>query len=44
MAHDKKKRGKMLRWVLPREIGRVEIVEGVPEDTVKSVLRDLGAR
>jgi shikimate kinase/3-dehydroquinate synthase len=43
MGHDKKKRGKMLRWVLPREIGVVEIVEDVPPDVVKSVLRDLGA-
>ncbi|MBN1976831.1 MAG: 3-dehydroquinate synthase [Anaerolineae bacterium] len=43
MGHDKKKRGRMLRWVLPREIGAVEIVEDVPPDVVKSVLRGLGA-
>jgi shikimate kinase/3-dehydroquinate synthase len=43
MAHDKKKRGGTLRWVLPREIGAVEIVEDVPPDVVRSVLRDLGA-
>jgi 3-dehydroquinate synthetase len=43
MGHDKKKRGRMLRWVLPREIGVVEIVEDVPPDVVKSALRDLGA-
>jgi shikimate kinase/3-dehydroquinate synthase len=43
MAHDKKKRGGVLRWVLPREIGVVEIVEDVPTETVSSVLRDLGA-
>jgi 3-dehydroquinate synthase len=44
MGHDKKKRGRMLRWVLPREIGVVEIVEDVPPDVVKSVLCDLGAK
>jgi len=43
MAHDKKKRGGALRWMLPREIGAVEIVEDVPPDVVRSVLRDLGA-
>jgi 3-dehydroquinate synthase len=43
MAHDKKKRGAVVRWVLPREIGVVEIVEDVPEETVFSVLRGLGA-
>jgi shikimate kinase/3-dehydroquinate synthase len=41
MAHDKKKCGKTLRWVLPREIGAVEIVEGVPQEVVKTVLRNL---
>jgi shikimate kinase/3-dehydroquinate synthase len=41
MAHDKKKRGKTPRWVLPREIGAVEIVEGVPQEAVKTVLRNL---
>jgi len=44
MAHDKKKRGKMLRWVLPRKIGQVEIVEDVPPDVIESVLSDLGAK
>ena len=44
MAHDKKRRGHRLRWVLPRAIGQVEIVEDVPQETVKSVLRGLGAR
>jgi shikimate kinase/3-dehydroquinate synthase len=43
MAHDKKKHGKVLRWVLPREIGAVEIVEDVPQGTVLTALRDLGA-
>jgi shikimate kinase/3-dehydroquinate synthase len=43
MAHDKKRRGGVLRWVLPREIGVVEIVEDVPAETVLSVLRGLGA-
>ncbi len=44
MTHDKKKRGDALRWVLPRAIGEVEIVEDVPQVTVKSVLRTIGAR
>lgn len=44
MAHDKKRRGRTLRWVLPHAIGQVEIVEDVPQEKVKSVLRDLGAR
>ncbi len=44
MAHDKKRRGRSLRWVLPRAIGEVEIVEDVPRETVAAVLRDLGAR
>lgn len=42
MAHDKKKRGRMLRWVLPREIGVVDIVEDVPPEVVRSVLSELG--
>jgi shikimate kinase/3-dehydroquinate synthase len=44
MRHDKKRHGRALRWVLPTAIGEVEIVEGVPPDVVRSVLRDLGAR
>ena len=44
MGRDKKKRGKTLRWVLPRAIGQVEIVENVPREVVLGVLRDLGAR
>ena len=41
MNHDKKRRGRILRWILPRAIGRVEIVEDVPMDIVKSVLQEL---
>ena len=44
MAHDKKRRGRTLRWVLPLDIGRVEIAEDVPPDVVKSVLSGMGAR
>jgi shikimate kinase/3-dehydroquinate synthase len=44
MRHDKKRRGRAQRWVLPTAIGEVEIVEDVPPDVVRSVLRDLGAR
>ncbi len=43
MAHDKKRRGAGLRWILPRAVGYIEIVENVPEATVRSVLRELGA-
>lgn len=43
LAYDKKKRGRALRWVLPRAIGDVEIIEDVPQEVVKSILRNLGA-
>ncbi|MFN2131773.1 MAG: 3-dehydroquinate synthase [Anaerolineae bacterium] len=43
MGRDKKKRGRKLRWVLPRAIGSVEIVDDVPRVTVLRVLRALGA-
>lgn len=42
-AHDKKQRRRRLRWVLPRALGQVEIVEDVPRDVVVAVLRDMGA-
>ena len=38
---DKKKRGDTLRFVLPRRIGRVEVVENVPRTAVLRVLREL---
>ena len=41
---DKKKHGKTLRWILPAEIGRVEIVDDLPRSLVESVLLELGAR
>jgi shikimate kinase/3-dehydroquinate synthase len=44
MAHDKKRWGRRLRWVLPRSVGEVEIVEDVPHQIVRSVLCGLGAR
>jgi 3-dehydroquinate synthetase len=44
MAHDKKRRGRRLRWVLPRDIGQVDVVSDVPAGIVAAVLRDLGAR
>jgi 3-dehydroquinate synthase len=43
MAHDKKRRGSALRWVLPRAIGEVEISQDVSPDIVRDVLRGLGA-
>jgi len=44
MAHDKKRQGRSLRWVLPHAIGDVKITEDVSPDAVKSVLYSLGAR
>ena len=44
IGRDKKRRGRQLRWVLPRAIGRVEIVSDVPQATVLQVLRRLGAQ
>jgi 3-dehydroquinate synthase len=43
MGRDKKKRGRRLRWILPRAIGQVEIMENVPQGVVLDVLRELGA-
>jgi len=43
MGRDKKKRGKSLRWILPRGIGAVEIVSDVPREVVMGVLRRMGA-
>ena len=43
MMHDKKRRGRSLRWVLPRAVGQVEIADDVPLDIVRSVLKDQGA-
>jgi 3-dehydroquinate synthase len=44
MAHDKKRRGKQLRWVLPHAIGRVEVTEDVPREVVIAVLCEMGAQ
>jgi 3-dehydroquinate synthetase len=44
MAHDKKRRGRALRWALPQAIGQVEIVEDIPKQVVESVLQDMGAK
>jgi shikimate kinase/3-dehydroquinate synthase len=43
MGRDKKKRGRSLRWVLPRAIGTVEIVADVPRDVVIGVLGEMRA-
>ncbi len=43
MMHDKKKQGKGLRWILPRAIGDVEIVDDVPEGLVRRILVEMGA-
>ena len=44
MAHDKKRGGRGLRWVLPCAIGRAEVAADVPPEVVRSVLRSIGAR
>jgi 3-dehydroquinate synthase len=44
MTHDKKRRGGVLRWILPRELGNVEIADDVPPDVARSVLKNLGTR
>jgi 3-dehydroquinate synthetase len=44
MAHDKKRRGSALRWVLPRAIGEVEIADDVPVEVVLNVLRGMQSR
>ena len=44
MTHDKKRQGRSLRWVLPRAVGDVETVEGIPASVVNSVLQSMGAR
>jgi shikimate kinase / 3-dehydroquinate synthase len=43
MRHDKKRHGRVLRWILPEAVGRVGIVDDVPEALVRSVLMEMGA-
>lgn len=38
MAHDKKRRHGTLRWILPRDIGQVEIIPEVPEEIILEAL------
>lgn len=44
MGHDKKRRGRALRWVLPHAIGEVEITEDVTPHIIRPVLCSMGAR
>ncbi len=44
MTHDKKKRRGRLRWVLPRAIGEVTLVDDVPQALVREVLIEMGAQ
>nr|WP_290670100.1 3-dehydroquinate synthase [Ardenticatena sp.] len=39
MQFDKKKRGRQLRFILPRDVGQVEVVRDVPREAVLEVLR-----
>jgi shikimate kinase/3-dehydroquinate synthase len=43
MAHDKKRRGRSLRWVLPISVGDVTIGHEIPREIVRTVLVELGA-
>ncbi|MFO7741728.1 MAG: 3-dehydroquinate synthase [Anaerolineae bacterium] len=43
MAHDKKRQGDALHWVLPLAIGQVTITDDVPRETVTMTLREMGA-
>jgi 3-dehydroquinate synthetase len=43
MTYDKKRQGGTVRWVLPRAIGDVKVVDHVPPDVVISVLQEMGA-
>jgi len=43
MAHDKKRRGDTLRWVIPLAIGEVTIADDVPREVVIDTLREMGA-
>jgi 3-dehydroquinate synthetase len=38
LRHDKKRRDRALRWVLPLRVGRVEVFDDVPEALVSSAL------
>jgi 3-dehydroquinate synthase len=42
MGADKKRRGRTLRFVLIREIGKVFVADGVPEATVRAALEGIG--
>jgi 3-dehydroquinate synthase len=44
MRHDKKRRGRRLRWILPAALGDVRTHDDVPELLVKRVLADMGAK
>ena len=44
MAPDKKRESGVLRWILPRGIGNVVVVEDVPEWIVREALCGMGAR
>jgi 3-dehydroquinate synthetase len=44
MATDKKRRGKKLRFVLPRAIGQVEVSDQVPQAVALEVLERLRKR
>jgi 3-dehydroquinate synthetase len=43
IRYDKKRRGSAVRWVLPSEIGKVEVVDSVPPHVVRRVVREMGA-
>lgn len=44
MAHDKKRMNGRLRFIIPRRIGEVEIVDDVPPEVIRIVLCEMKAR
>ena len=41
MVHDKKRKNGRVRFVLPRRIGAVEVVDNVPQELIRSVLQQM---
>ncbi len=44
MAHDKKKKSGKVRFVLPVKIGKVVVRDGIPEASIKNVIRKAGTK
>ena len=42
MRHDKKKQGKMQRWILPHDLGDVRIYDEIPDEVLINTLKEIG--